>query len=236
MPTPAAVLAASNERWNLTTIFPSLNSAEYERHVHRFESDIEAFSARVGTLEARVGVSPELAESKRLVDDGLQELRHVTQGLRPPALDDLGLGPAIEALAREAGQVGEAGLVVRTEITALPRLGVEVEHACYRLAQEALTNISRHAQAKNVQLSLRQEGGTLVLEVEDDGRGFSPGSELGLGLVGARERAAAVSGSLTVDSKPGGGTRLRVVLPLMARTISSAGRSWAEAEEKAGDG
>jgi two-component system sensor histidine kinase UhpB len=173
---------------------------------------IGAVALTLARLEARTGASAETTEGARLVDGALQELRRVLQGLRPSALDDLGLTPAIDALAAE---VRNAGLEVAIDLPPLPRLSPEVEHTCYRLAQEALSNVVRHSGAKHVRILVRQSPSELVLEVEDDGRGFSPTADLGMGLVGARERAAAISGVVTVKSDPSQGTRLRAVLPLL---------------------
>ena len=105
------------------------------------------------------------------------------------------------------------GLATRVEIQPLPRLDAELEQTCFRLAQEALSNVIHHAGATTVRVSLARQAETVVLEIQDDGRGFSPGFGMGLGLVGARERAARLSGTLEVDSSPGSGTRLRAVLP-----------------------
>ena len=189
-----------------------------------------AVAVAVARAQQRTGPSPELADGARLVDAALHELRRVTQGLRPTSLDDLGLGPAVEELLREAA---DGGLSVKAEVPVLPRLSPELEHTCYRLVQEALTNVSRHAQAKNLRVSLRRAASELVVEIEDDGRGFSPTSQLGLGLVGARERAAAISGTVTIDSTPGKGTRIRAVLPLLERrSMSSDGLAWAAAQDE----
>jgi signal transduction histidine kinase len=138
-------------------------------------------------------------------------LRRVTRGLRPPALDDLGLSAAVEGLARDAAV---AGLEIGLDIQQLPRLDPEIEQTCFRLAQEALANVVRHSRAHRVEVRLICEGQEVVLEVGDDGQGFSADPGLGLGLVGARERAARVSGRLSVQSGKGKGTRFRAVLPL----------------------
>jgi signal transduction histidine kinase len=164
----------------------------------------------VARTKARFGASPETDDTARYIDGALDELRRVTRGLRPPSLDDLGLGPAVEALAREAAGTG---LTTRVEIQPLPRLDAELEQTCFRLAQEAIANVVHHAAATTVRVSLARQAETVVLEVQDDGRGFSPGRSIGLGLVGARERAARLAGSLEVTSTPGGGTKLRAVLP-----------------------
>ncbi|HUB08608.1 MAG TPA: sensor histidine kinase [Myxococcales bacterium] len=163
---------------------------------------------------ARLGEGKEIgeaAEAARLIDGALDELRRVARGLRPPSLDDLGLGAAVESLAREAERTG---LTTDLRIDELPRLDPDVEQTCFRLAQEALTNVVRHAVASRVSVSLGLGAGGLVLEVKDDGRGFSPAGGIGLGLVGARERAARLRGSVRVTSEQGRGTTLRAVIPL----------------------
>jgi signal transduction histidine kinase len=194
----------------------SIGAAEEERL--RLSRDLHdgigqalgAAAIGVARLKARAGPSVEADETARLIDGALDELRRVTLGLRPPSLDDLGLGPAVEALVREAAGTG---LVTRVEIQPLPRLDAELEQTCFRLAQEALSNVVHHAAATTVRVSLARQAATVVLEVQDDGRGFSPGLAMGLGLVGARERAARLEGSLEIESTPGSGTRLRAILP-----------------------
>ncbi len=168
----------------------------------------------VARLVARTGPGAEAAEAARLIDAALEELRHVSRGLRPPTLDDLGLGPSVAALAQEAARTG---LRADVHIGELPLLDPELEQTCFRLAQEALANVVRHAQARAFHLSLSCGPDALVLAVDDDGRGFQAGSGLGLGLVGARERATSLSGTFSVDSAPGRGTRLRASLPLRGR-------------------
>jgi two-component system sensor histidine kinase UhpB len=154
------------------------------------------------------------ADANQRLEQGLEELRRVARALRPTALDDLGLAPAIAAYARQLSKA--AGFELGLELDELPRLPNSIELCCYRLAQEALTNAARHAQAHRVRVSLHQRDQRLTLRVEDDGRGFSPSGRIGLGLVGARERIAALSGSLELISAPGSGTRLTASLPLEA--------------------
>jgi signal transduction histidine kinase len=154
------------------------------------------------------------ADSNVRLEQGLEELRRVARALRPTALDDLGLAPAIAAYARQLSR--EAGFQLGLELDDLPRLPDPIELCCYRLAQEALTNAARHAQARSVRVSLHRGPHELELRIEDDGKGFSPSGRIGLGLVGARERIAALKGSLELVSAPGSGTRLRALLPLEA--------------------
>ncbi len=158
--------------------------------------------------------SPPLAEASALADLALEEIRRTARALRPPALEDLGLGPAVAALARRLAE--EAGLELDLEVGEIPRLPEELELCCYRLCQEGLTNVVRHANARRLTVGLACEGPSLALSIEDDGRGFSPSETLGLGLLGARERIAALGGTLRVATAPGEGTRLRIALPVAA--------------------
>jgi signal transduction histidine kinase len=161
-----------------------------------------------------LGAGTACSDASRRLDQGLEELRRVARALRPTALDDLGLAPAIAAYARQLSE--EAGFELGLELDELPRLPDTIELCCYRLAQEALTNAARHAHAHLVTVSLRRGDRKLTLRIEDDGRGFSPSGSIGLGLVGARERIAALRGSLELVSSPGAGTRLTASLPLEA--------------------
>jgi signal transduction histidine kinase len=160
----------------------------------------------------------------RHVDREVEGLRHLITALRPAALDDLGLVAALEALARRAGAID--GLTVQTDIAVdreVPRLEPEVESAVYRVVQEALTNTAKHAGASRVRLALRMDDGRLSAMVSDDGSGFEAASGgdarepgHGVGLEGMRERAKLVGAELTIDSRPGAGTTVRVSVPVHA--------------------
>jgi two-component system, NarL family, sensor histidine kinase UhpB len=158
--------------------------------------------------------APEVAELKRLVNQAMGELLSLARQLRPSALDDHGLVPAIEAqLKRFSAQTGiEIRMITEGEPNDLPEV---VQTAIYRVAQEALANVQRHAGATVVELDLEEEAGRVELRVLDDGRGFDPGGipragttppGAGLGLSGMAERARLVGGELDVRSAPGGGT------------------------------
>ncbi len=166
-------------------------------------------------LNARIGATPEAAETARLIDGALDEVRHIALGLRPPTLVDLGLNAALSSLARDAERTG-----LRADVTIeeLPPLDAELELACFRLVQEGLSNIVRHAQAKGFKLTIARKDGALTIELIDDGRGFAGPSGMGLGLVGARERAARLAGNFTIESTLGAGTTIRARLPLPAGT------------------
>nr|NLI51606.1 sensor histidine kinase [Propionibacterium sp.] len=139
----------------------------------------------------------------------LAEVRRIVDRLRPGSLEELGLTGALNALAHDLA--GLTGVYVRRELAPDLRLAPEVELVVYRVAQEALTNIGRHAQARNVRLSLAPRGTVVHLEIADDGVGFAPEAE-GTGIQGMRERAQLVGGGLAVTSGPDG-TLVRLVVP-----------------------
>ena len=152
---------------------------------------------------------------RELVITTLQDVRRLAVELRPKALDDFGLVPALERLVETFSE--QTGMQVELE----PRLGderlpSEIETALYRIMQEALTNVVKHAQAKHVSIVLSRRENSVSALIEDDGRGFAPGDkrEDGLGILGMQERIALVNGRLTVESSPGKGTTLAVDVPL----------------------
>lgn len=147
-----------------------------------------------------------------LADATLDRLRDISILLRPPQLDALGLEAALRWHAERL--LRNAGITADLEIEALPRRpDAGVEQACFRIAQEALTNVVRHARAQRVVLRLCDDGNDLHLSVHDDGGGFAPEGARGLGLVIMRERAQGAGGRLEVTSAPGSGTRIETWLP-----------------------
>jgi signal transduction histidine kinase len=185
------------------------------------------------------GLLPKSAKSARsildqveaLIQQTLEQSRMLIAGLRPPVLDDLGLGPAIRRLGSEFQE--EVGTLVEIDTTGLPeRLPASIEVALFRIIQEALTNVRKHAHARRVSITLAKENEIVLLSVQDDGVGFekqitpSPSSgDLTLmgnwlipaghfGLIGIQERAAQLGGQLNLTSAPGQGTTLRVEIPL----------------------
>ncbi|HEY8368005.1 MAG TPA: sensor histidine kinase [Thermodesulfobacteriota bacterium] len=159
-----------------------------------------------------------LEEARREIAAAIEGIRRFARGLRPPALDELGLVPAIAAHARSLGDA--AGL--RVEVEADPVDGLlapDAELALYRIVQEALSNVARHAGAREARVRVERAAGAVAAIVEDRGRGFrlddAVGPEgRGLGLFGMRERAAYVGGRVEIDSAPGAGTRIRVEVPV----------------------
>ncbi|MDO9092236.1 MAG: CHASE3 domain-containing protein [Rubrivivax sp.] len=157
-----------------------------------------------------------LAHLSATVNQGIELKRRIIEDLRPSALATLGLAAALAILAREFAQRSE--IAVDTELQELA-LDERSAIAVYRLVQESLTNIAKHAQARSVHIVLRQAGGApagVEVEVRDDGVGFDPGAVRGSqhGLLGMRHRVQALHGRLQLDSSPGGGTRLLAWLPL----------------------
>jgi PAS domain S-box-containing protein len=158
-------------------------------------------------------------ESLALVDEALRQLRRLARSLRPALLDELGLEPALQWLAEQTTARGLA-VEVRSHIAEL-RLPPEVEAACFRVVQEALTNAVRHARASHVRIDLARDQDTLVLGIKDDGQGFDPAAAHqralagdSLGLLSMEERAVLVGGRLEVRSAVGAGTRVLLQVPL----------------------
>ncbi|HEX8360553.1 MAG TPA: sensor histidine kinase [Longimicrobium sp.] len=159
-----------------------------------------------------------LDEMRREIGAALEGVRRFARGLRPPALDELGLIPAIESHIRSVAEV--AGFPVRLDAEGVDcALSPEAELAVYRIVQEALSNVVRHAGAASALVRIEREPEQLVVCVEDDGRGFDVArvrNAGGLGLFGMSERAAYLGGRVDIRSTPGGGTRVRAEIPLSA--------------------
>lgn len=181
---------------------------------------LTALQVELGLAHRRLtaaGVATEpLVEAQALAGGALASVRDLSQLLRPAALDDLGLPAAIDASLRGLARRHE----IKVELSQMgmaDRLAPETEIAAYRIVQEALTNVARHAAAAHCRVRLMRLPTVLHVEVEDDGLGFDPTASQpetrGFGLVGMRERAALVGGTFKVLSSPGTGTRLCVELP-----------------------
>ena len=177
-------------------------------------------AGRRGSEEGtRAAVAQTIAE----IDGQIRGLRNLITELRPAALDELGLGAAIESLV-ERLQVVE-GLELELELGApgtLGRFSPEVETAIYRFVQEALTNVTKHARAERAWVAVQESGSRLKVSVRDDGIGFDPAAPSeGLGIVGMRERLALASGELHLASHPARGTTVSASLPAPRQEIST---------------
>jgi PAS domain S-box-containing protein len=178
----------------------------------------------LGALQEARTVKAARAQARDLqqvATHALAEVRRLAWGLRPSVLDDLGLATALARYAADFGRT--RGITVRVETSGLDdgRLAPAVETALYRIMQEALSNVARHAAATTVSVWLRRRRDAVVLIVDDDGCGFDseqpPGpatAARGLGIHTMRERAAVLKGTFTIDSAPGRGTRLEIEIPL----------------------
>ena len=164
-------------------------------------------------------VRADLAESKELVDDLIGRVRRLSLDLRPPMLDDFGLIPAVEWHIRRFSKQCDIQVDFRHTPVA-GRWPAKLETAVYRIVQEALTNIARHAGVKTAVVRIWQAGGRLGVQIEDEGQGFDVERALAAGvssgLAGMRERALLLQGEFSVESAPGAGTQLTVEFPLAA--------------------
>jgi two-component system CheB/CheR fusion protein len=165
--------------------------------------------SRLRALQARVVKASEVA-------------RHIAYELHPSVLDDLGLVAALRSLCKEFSARAKNTKLEFTG-TALPAsLSRAVASCLYRIAQESLQNISKHADAKHIAVALTLRKGTIMLTITDNGAGFDPAAVKGrggLGLIGMEERARLVNGKLTVSAKPGHGTRIEIEVPISAGTL-----------------
>jgi signal transduction histidine kinase len=211
----------------------SLDAAEHERTRWARELHDETLQ-QLGALKlllASARRADDITTMRGVVDravdevaSGISTLRALITDLRPAALDEIGVEAAIEGLVDRTGAAA-TGLRIVSQIDldyergrADTRPEPELEAAIYRLVQEALTNVVKHADAAEVSVSLREDGDVIRIEIEDDGKGFDtavPSS--GFGLLGMRERLALVGGSLSIDSAGGRGTAIRAELPSRRR-------------------
>jgi signal transduction histidine kinase len=185
---------------------------------------LSAAAVRVGQIEERVPADQRftregLSGLRDILTDALWEIRKIIAALRPSDLDDLGLIPALSAYARN--RLTEAGIEVEAHLERpARRLSLDAETTVFRIAQEAVNNIVRHAQARHAIVTFAQRNGSAVLSVQDDGLGFDPASVHanghgdGLGLLGMKERAALLGGQFELVSRPGAGTSVRVSIPV----------------------
>jgi signal transduction histidine kinase len=143
----------------------------------------------------------------------LQGVRQLAVDLRPKILDDFGLVPALERLTETLAE--SSGLEIEFVSRVDARLPEETETALYRIVQEALTNVVKHADAQHVSILLTRQGGTITAIVEDDGQGFDPSAtrEGGFGLEGMSERVALLGGTIRIESRKGAGATLKVEVP-----------------------
>ena len=179
---------------------------------------LAALNLQLGVISERsdASIAPALGRAKTLLGEGIQSIRRVTRGLRPVALDDLGLVPALRALARDFQDADSFRVDVDTPPEA-PQLAAEAEGVLYRSMQEALSNAVRHGPASHVSVRLDADGDSAILTVDDDGPGvpedISRTMRSSGGLAGIRERVTALGGEFSIGRSETGGVRLQVKLP-----------------------
>ncbi len=169
-----------------------------------------------------VAVQSDLQDLRAAVSDAIDQVRRLALDLRPPALEQLGLLPALRALARDYAE--RTRIAVQTDLPEeAPDLPVDRAMAVYRVVQESLTNIAKHAEAQSVSITLRHTGGLIDLSIADDGCGFDLRATRlserrkegpGLGLFGMEERVRLLGGTLAITSQPGSGTIIHAAIPL----------------------
>jgi signal transduction histidine kinase len=158
-------------------------------------------------------IQGQIKHIKSVAENAVKSIRDIALLLRPPMLDDLGLVPALEWQAREVSRRSEMEVEVRPENVS-EELRDEVKVCIYRLVQEALNNAAAHAAARNTKVTVFQGADKISVEVTDDGHGFDPDRQRGMGILGMEERVRRLGGTLTMRSAPGKGTSVKAVLPI----------------------
>jgi signal transduction histidine kinase len=169
-------------------------------------------------IEAAGGPGRLLDDAQSITDGALHTVRDLSHLLHPALLDDLGLPAALDWYLTGFGKRHDITVELLSERMD-ERLAPEIEAALYRIVQEAMTNVAKHARASVAIVYLRRVDDTVLVTIEDNGVGFEPGhARRGLGLIGIRERVSHLQGTVHVDAAPGHGTRLTIRLPARART------------------
>ncbi|MEP7296435.1 MAG: PAS domain S-box protein [Burkholderiales bacterium] len=218
----AASLELERSRTELRRLSANAVEAREEERRHIARELHDELGQRLTALKMQIagpqtpGAPGRVAEMLEMIDETVAAVRRIAADLRPLMLDDLGLNAAIEWLARDAARRIGIEVAVSLDIDDSP-LDARASIAVYRMVQEALTNVARHARATDVRIQTRVAQGEFVLTIHDDGVGFSDDAlqrEGKYGLMGIRERAYMLGGRLEVDNPLGGGGRLTVRLPL----------------------
>jgi signal transduction histidine kinase len=223
--TRASLAIHLSERVARETVDAILEAQEAERSRIARELHDETGAALTAILLGLAAVDeaatpPEARQAsaalRKDASSALENVGRLAFALRPPALDAFGLAPALRDLSSVLEERGGPKVDLQIDLPADKRLPAKLETAIFRITQEALTNVVKHADAETVRITFALGERSVLLAVEDDGRGFSParGAAGGFGLVGMRERVASVNGALDIESKRGAGTRLAVEIPL----------------------
>ena len=173
--------------------------------------ELANLSRRIGARDTK-GAEEKVEEIKEMVEDSVGVVRNMALLLRPSMLDDLGLVPALQWQAREVSK--RTGLRVKIAAEGVSEDLPEDHKTCiYRIVQESLHNCVQHAEATTVRVTVRQEAAHILLKIQDDGKGFHAEQERGMGLLGMQERASHLGGTFAVETRPGQGTTVSLLLP-----------------------
>ena len=228
--TIVTVQAVEAEKLQLSIEASERERRRWARELH--DETLQELGALRVLLEAagRKEESQPSAEERRLaiehVDRGIRNLQGLITELRPAALDDLGVGAAIEALARQSSDRFDIEIDVDVDLasegdTGPARLPPDIEATIYRLVQEATNNAIKHAEPRRISVTVSRGDAAVDVTVADDGKGFDPDrAERSFGLIGMQERVALSGGNLEIDSVPGRGTEVRAELALSGPTAS----------------
>lgn len=216
------LLAAQNELHQLSAKLVNAQEDERRSIARELHDEVgqsmslllmELGSAASLVSEEQGDLRQRLQSTRRVAETTLNSIRNLSLLLRPSMLDDFGLVPALNWQAREVSR--RTGIHVEVSAGDLPDTLSDEHRTCvYRVVQEALHNVTRHAQATNVRVVVRQEPSRLLVVVQDNGRGFDPRTTRGMGLLGMEERVRHLGGSIQIESAPGRGALVQVQLPL----------------------
>ncbi len=216
--------ALQHEQWTLRRL---LQASDHERRLIAYDihdglaQQLAGAAMYLQTLQGQFEEAADppadaFREGMALLQQAHSEARRLIGGVRPPVLDESGIVAALDGLVRDLGPPQGPEIEFRSEVQ-FDRLPSVLENAVYRMAQEALNNACGHSRSERIELTLRQEGGKLHLEVRDWGVGFDPQAvpEDHFGLEGIRERARLLGGELRIESEPGKGTVVKITLPIV---------------------
>ena len=217
------IIAANNRLEQMSHRLVALQEEERRRLARELHDEVGGL---LSSLQLSIKMPPVSEEAARqhtqmasqLIDSLIEQIRTLSLRLRPHVLDDLGLVPALRWLLKQYRKQTRIEVVFQHEILDDTRFSPELEITAYRIIQEALTNVARHAEVDTVQVLMLREGDRLVIHVIDEGCGFAVeiarARQDSMGLSGMEERAALLGGTLTLDTAPGTGTKVTATLPL----------------------
>jgi signal transduction histidine kinase len=241
----AAIAIATAQSVEAERLRHSMRASEEERARWARELHDETLQ-ELGALKVMLDAARQTQDADRMtpaidtslgqIELSIRNLQALITELRPAALDQIGLVPALQALVKRVSAT--SGVHIEAELNveaAHPRLEPEIERTVYRLTQESLTNVIKHARAGSVRIEVGESDGHISLSIVDDGVGFDPARvNAGFGLVGMHDRVALVGGTVSVDSAPGDGTTIRATVPARRAAAAAAEASPADVGKLAG--